>query len=143
MQTAPPGRPGGARWTTAPRRAPGCCAASTRPWTRAVRPYDRRRRPATPSWPPTLSELKLVKDEWEIAQLQDAIDATVRGFEDVARVLPADRPVSERLVEGVFGLRARHDGNGVGYSSIVGAGAHATILHWMRNDGRPRPATCC
>lgn len=83
----------------------------------------------------TLSELKLVKDEWEIAQLCDAIEITVRGFEDVARVLPADRAVSERLAEGVFGLRARHEGNGVGYNSIVGSGAHATILHWQRNDG--------
>jgi Xaa-Pro aminopeptidase len=87
----------------------------------------------------TLSELKLVKDEWEIAQLCDAIEITVRGFEDVARMLPADRPVSERLAEGVFGLRARHDGNGLGYSSIVGSGAHATILHWQRNDGTIAP----
>jgi Xaa-Pro aminopeptidase len=87
----------------------------------------------------TISELRLVKDEWEIAQLQDAIDATVRGFEDVARVLPADRPVSERLLEGVFGLRARHDGNDVGYGSIVGAGSHGTILHWVHNDGRTTP----
>jgi len=86
-----------------------------------------------------ISELKLVKDEWEIAQLQEAIDATVRGFEDVARVLPAGRPVSERLLEGVFGLRARHDGNDVGYGSIVGAGQHATILHWIRNTGHTRP----
>jgi Xaa-Pro aminopeptidase len=82
-----------------------------------------------------ISELKLVKDEWEIAQLQDAIDATVRGFEDVARVLPADRGISERVLEGVFGLRSRVDGNDVGYSSIVGAGAHGTILHWIHNDG--------
>lgn len=87
----------------------------------------------------TLSELKLIKDEWELAQLQDAIDITVRGFEDVARILPSDRPVSERLVEGVFGLRARHDGNGLGYSSIVGSGPHATILHWIRNDGTITP----
>ena len=86
-----------------------------------------------------IAELKLVKDEWEIAQLQEAIDATVRGFEDVARVLPADRSVSERLLEGVFGLRARHDGNDVGYGSIVGAGEHATILHWVRNTGVTRP----
>lgn len=86
-----------------------------------------------------IAELKLVKDEWEIGQLQQAIDATVLGFEDVARVLPADRPASERLLEGVFGLRARHDGNDVGYGSIVGAGANATILHWVRNDGRTRP----
>jgi Xaa-Pro aminopeptidase len=86
-----------------------------------------------------LSELRLVKDEWEVAQLRDAIGATVRGFEDVARVVPADRPVSERLLEGVFQLRARHDGNHVGYGSIVGSGPHAAILHWMRNDGRTRP----
>ncbi|SDZ11475.1 Xaa-Pro aminopeptidase [Micromonospora pattaloongensis] len=106
----------------------------------AVRPYDadgagaRDRELAA-----TIAELKLVKDEWELAQLQDAIDATVRGFEDVARVLPADRSVSERLLEGVFGLRARHDGNDVGYGSIVGAGPHATILHWVRNTGATTP----
>ena len=82
-----------------------------------------------------LSELRLVKDDWEVAQLRAAVDASVLGFEDVARVLPADRPVSERLIDGVFGLRARHDGNTVGYSSIVGAGPHAAILHWSRNDG--------
>ncbi len=87
----------------------------------------------------TLSELRLVKDEWEIAQLQDAIDATVRGFEDVARIIPADRPVSERLIEGVFGLRARFEGNALGYGSIVGAGAHATTLHWVTNNGRTKP----
>jgi Xaa-Pro aminopeptidase len=86
-----------------------------------------------------LGELRLVKDAWEISQLRDAIDATVRGFEDVARILPADRPVAERLLDGVFGLRARHDGNAVGYSSIVGAGSHATVLHWIRNDGVTTP----
>jgi Xaa-Pro aminopeptidase len=86
-----------------------------------------------------LSELRLVKDDWEIAQLQDAVDATVLGFEDVARVLPADRPVSERLLEGVFWARARHDGNDVGYSSIVGADGDATVLHWIRNDGGTAP----
>jgi Xaa-Pro aminopeptidase len=102
----------------------------------AVRPFepDRDRELAA-----VISELKLVKDEWEVAQLREAVEATVRGFEDVARVLPADRPVSERLLEGVFALRARHDGNDVGYGSIVGSGAHATILHWIRNDGRTRP----
>jgi Xaa-Pro aminopeptidase len=86
-----------------------------------------------------LSELRLVKDEWEIAQLQDAVDATVRGFEDVVRALPADRESSERLVDGVFALRARHDGNYVGYGSIAAAGPNACTLHWWRNNGRCRP----
>ncbi|QSB13027.1 aminopeptidase P N-terminal domain-containing protein [Natronosporangium hydrolyticum] len=106
----------------------------------AVRRYDAERAGARDrelAW--AISELKLVKDEWEIAQLAAAVDATIRGFEDCARALPADRPVSERLIEGIFGLRARHDGNDVGYSSIVGSGANATILHWIRNDAQITP----
>jgi Xaa-Pro aminopeptidase len=109
----------------------------------AIRPYDGAREEGQPGRDRELaiaiSELKLVKDEWEIAQLEEACDATVRGFEDVARALPADRGVSERLLEGVFALRARHDGNDVGYGSIVGAGEHATILHWVHNHGATRP----
>ncbi|MEU7977244.1 aminopeptidase P family protein [Micromonospora sp. NPDC049081] len=109
----------------------------------AVRPWDGSREEGQPGRDRelaiTIAELKLVKDEWEVAQLQEAVDATVRGFEDVARVLPADRGVSERLLEGIFALRARHDGNDVGYSSIVGGGEHATILHWVHNHGATRP----
>jgi len=86
-----------------------------------------------------LAELRLVKDDWEVAQLRDAVDATVAGFADVVRALPADRESSERLVDGVFGLRARHDGGTVGYGTIAAAGAHACTLHWVRNDGRVRP----
>ena len=115
--------------------------AQVRPWNdkdeKDEKSKDRRSRDAELGG--AIAELKLVKDEWEIAQLQDAIDATVRGFEDVARILPADRGIPERLIDGVFGLRARADGNNLGYSSIVGAGAHATILHWIRNDGMTRP----
>jgi Xaa-Pro aminopeptidase len=86
-----------------------------------------------------LAEARLVKDEWEVEQLQDAVDATVRGFEDVVRQLPQAVETSERWAEGVFGLRARVDGNDVGYGSICAAGAHACILHWTDNDGPVRP----
>jgi Xaa-Pro aminopeptidase len=86
-----------------------------------------------------LSELRLEKDEWEIAQLQEAVDATVLGFEDVARRLRPDVPVSERSIEGVFAWRARVAGNGLGYSAIAGGGPRATVLHWSRNDGTVEP----
>ncbi|MDQ3502181.1 MAG: M24B family metallopeptidase, partial [Actinomycetota bacterium] len=82
-----------------------------------------------------LSELRLVKDEHEIAQLQLAVDATVAGFEDVVRQLDQAKATSERWIEGVFGLRARVEGNDVGYGSICAAGAHACTLHWTDNDG--------
>jgi Xaa-Pro aminopeptidase len=82
-----------------------------------------------------LSEMRLVKDDFEIAQLELAIRHTVRGFEDVVRALPAAQGRGERVIEGVFNLRARVEGNDVGYGTIAAAGAHATILHWMTNDG--------
>ena len=82
-----------------------------------------------------LSEARLIKDSWEIEQLQEAVDATIKGFEDVVRALPQAEATSERWAEGVFGLRARVEGNDVGYGSICAAGAHACTLHWTDNDG--------
>jgi Xaa-Pro aminopeptidase len=86
-----------------------------------------------------LSEMRLVKDEHEVAMLQRAVDATVRGFEDVVRALPEAMERGERVIEGVFNLRARVDGNDTGYSTIAASGSHATILHWTGNDGEVRP----
>ncbi|MFC8129450.1 aminopeptidase P family protein [Streptomyces sp. NPDC057302] len=85
-----------------------------------------------------LSEARLVKDEFEVGELQKACDATARGFEDVVRVLDKAEATSERYIEGTFFLRARVDGNDIGYGSICAAGPHATTLHWVRNDGAVR-----
>ncbi|MFE1769977.1 aminopeptidase P family protein [Streptomyces sp. NPDC059008] len=85
-----------------------------------------------------LSEARAVKDEFEIRELQKAVDSTVRGFEDVVRVLDKAEATSERYIEGTFFLRARVEGNDVGYGSICAAGPHATTLHWVRNNGQVR-----
>ena len=85
-----------------------------------------------------LSELRLVKDAFEVTQLQAAIDFTVKGFEDVVRALPVAVGRGERVIEGIFNLRARVEGNDVGYGTIAASGSNATILHWMRNDGTVR-----
>ncbi|AUG78413.1 Xaa-Pro aminopeptidase [Kitasatospora sp. MMS16-BH015] len=86
-----------------------------------------------------LSGLRLVKDEWEIGQLRAACEATVKGFTDVVRELSQAVATSERWIEGTFWRRARVEGNDIGYGSICAAGAHATTLHWVRNDGEVRP----
>lgn len=86
----------------------------------------------------TLHDHRLVKDEWEIRQLQQAVDSTVRGFHDVVQALPKAKATSERYIEGTFFLRARVEGNDVGYGSIAASGPNATTLHWVRNDGPVR-----
>jgi Xaa-Pro aminopeptidase len=85
-----------------------------------------------------LSEARLIKDDFEVAQLQLAVDFTIKGFEDVVRALPTAIGRGERVIEGVFNLRARVEGNDVGYDTIAASGAHATTLHWVRNDGAVR-----
>jgi Xaa-Pro aminopeptidase len=84
-----------------------------------------------------LSELRLVKDAYEIAQMRLAVAATKQGFDDVIADLPAivAHTRGERLVEGTFNRRARAEGNTVGYDTIAASGPHACILHWTRNDG--------
>ncbi|WP_329087264.1 aminopeptidase P family protein [Actinomadura citrea] len=86
------------------------------------------------------AELRLVKDDWEIAQLQAAVDHTVDGFTAVAAGLArvTGMPRGERWAEGTFERVARIRGNGVGYDTIAAAGAHACVLHWTRNDGTLR-----
>ncbi|MEU3603875.1 aminopeptidase P family protein [Streptomyces sp. NPDC035033] len=85
-----------------------------------------------------LSEARLIKDDFEIAELEKACAATARGFEDVVKVLDKAEATSERYIEGTFFLRARVEGNDVGYGTIAAAGPHACTLHWVRNDGAVR-----
>ena len=84
-----------------------------------------------------LSEARLVKDKFEIDEMQRAVDATHRGFEDMIKAIPAavGKKRGERLIEGAFFTRARYEGNDLGYDSIVASGSHACILHWIKNDG--------
>jgi Xaa-Pro aminopeptidase len=85
-----------------------------------------------------LSELRLVKDAWEVGQLRLAVEVTARGFADIVRSLPeaVGHPRGERVVQTTFESRARREGNGVGYDTIAAAGPHACTLHWIRNDGQ-------
>ncbi|MEZ5111278.1 MAG: aminopeptidase P family protein [Microbacteriaceae bacterium] len=88
-----------------------------------------------------VSELRFVKDAYEIAQMRLAVDVTARGFDDIIAELPSAiaHRRGERVVEGVFHARARADGNEVGYSTIAASGPRACYLHWTRNDGVVAP----
>ena len=85
-----------------------------------------------------VSELRLVKDDFEIEQMRLAVQVTADGFADIVRSLPAavTHHRGERVVERAFEGRARLEGNGVGYETIAASGRHACTLHWIRNDGR-------
>ncbi|MCW2814348.1 MAG: Xaa-Pro aminopeptidase [Nocardioides sp.] len=88
-----------------------------------------------------VSEMRLVKDEWEVDQLQEACDITTLGFGDSVAEWDRVLEFGERWIEGTFFRRARAMGNDIGYDSIVGGGSHATTLHWIDNSGPITPGT--
>jgi Xaa-Pro aminopeptidase len=123
-------------------------AGTARPM-RAVRGIDPRidaltRAAARPASDDGLTEalarLRLVKDDFEIRCLQQAVDATVVGFGDVVGQFDAARAMArgERWLEGTFWRRARESGNDVGYGSVVACGPHAAIAHWEDKTGPVR-----
>ncbi|MCD4557271.1 aminopeptidase P family protein [Schaalia sp. lx-100] len=87
-----------------------------------------------------LSEIRLRKDPWEIAELKKAVEATHKGFDEIIRQLPraVNHQRGERVIEGAFGAHAREEGNGLGYDTIAASGNHANTLHWIDNDGPVR-----
>lgn len=99
---------------------------------------DRRARDAELA--EALSELRLLKDEYEVEQMRAAVAATADGFARVVRNLrrAVEHDRGERVIEATFDGHAREAGNAVGYETIAAAGDHATTLHWIRNDGRVR-----
>lgn len=86
-----------------------------------------------------LSQLRMVKDAWEIGQLRASVNHTVEGFRQVLAAIPQSiAEGGERWLQGTFDRVARTYGNGPGYATIIGAGIHAPTLHWTRCDGPVR-----
>ncbi|GAB2919806.1 aminopeptidase P family protein [Streptomyces mayteni] len=95
---------------------------------------------ADPGLATALSDLRMIKDDWEVEQLRQAVDHTVTGFAAVVAEIPtAIAAGGERWLQGTFDRHARTFGNGPGYASIVGSGPHAATLHWTRCDGPVLP----
>ena len=89
-----------------------------------------------------VSELRLVKDAYEIAQMRLAVDATAarlrRRHRRPARASSRTRAASASSRACSTAAPAL-EGNAVGYDTIAASGPHACILHWTRNDGPVAP----
>src|SRR5580698_829799 len=80
----------------------------------------------------TLHEMRLFKSPQEIATLRQAAEITAEAH--VAAMRTARAGGSEREIEALIDYTfRRRGGTGPGYGTIVGAGANATILHYVEN----------
>lgn len=80
-----------------------------------------------------LPQMRAVKSRAEQALIRRAADATRLGYERVLGVIAPG--VSERQVQRALEAGfVEGGGERTAYNSIVGTGANATVLHYMRND---------
>jgi Xaa-Pro aminopeptidase len=84
---------------------------------------------------PLIAELRVIKDQGELALLQRSVDATIDAHLEAMRAV---RPtLSEREVHGLMlSAMMRHEGcQRPGYGPIVAAGANSTVLHYKESTG--------
>ena len=88
----------------------------------------------------TLHELRLIKSEAELDILRKAAQITCEAHSEA---MAMTRPgVYEYELEAVINGRFRRKGgNGPGYTTIVGGGDNATILHYIENESELQPGT--
>jgi Xaa-Pro aminopeptidase len=82
-----------------------------------------------------IHEMRVIKSEEEIAIMQRAADIAAEAHVEAMKAARAGMMEYEieALVEQVF---RRAGALGPSYTSIVGAGANATVLHYINNDGK-------
>ncbi len=80
-----------------------------------------------------ISDLRMVKDDFEISKIREAIDITSRGIFNILKNL---RPgLYEYQIESYFDFMIKYEGaTNNSFKSIVASGENATILHYVNND---------
>ncbi len=81
---------------------------------------------------PILHEERVIKDSWEIAQLEQAVDVTVKAHQYILQTVQPGQ--AEYEVQAEIEYIYRRNGLGVGFSSIVGSGPNSCLLHHTKNN---------
>ena len=84
-----------------------------------------------------IHELRVIKSPEELEIMQRAADIAAEAHVEAMKTVRAGMQEYEveAMIEQIF---RRHGSSGPAYTSIVGAGANATVLHYINNDGQLR-----
>ncbi len=81
---------------------------------------------------PVLHEHRVIKDDWEVAQLVQAADVTVKAHQYVLQTVQPG--LAEYEVQAEIEYIFRRNGMSPGFPSIIGSGPNSCLLHHTRND---------
>ncbi len=79
--------------------------------------------------------LRLIKDKWEIEQLQKAIDITGKGIVQIMK--KAQPGMMEYELEAILNYEVTKNGlRHMGFKSIIASGINAATLHYINNNSK-------
>ena len=82
---------------------------------------------------PVFSELRLIKEEWELARMRKAMELTRLGIEEMLR--QAKPGAMEYEMEAAFDYILKKNGvQDKAFQTIAAGGKRGTILHYMQNN---------
>ena len=82
---------------------------------------------------PYIANLRLVKDEYELTCLKQAINITRSGIEAMMKAIKPG--INEMVMEGIFNFAlAKNMCNETSFKTICAAGKRATVLHYSDNN---------
>ncbi len=82
---------------------------------------------------PIFSELRLIKEDWELARMRKAMELTRLGIEEMLR--QAKPGAMEYEMEAAFDYILKKNGvQDKAFQTIAAGGRRGTILHYMQND---------
>ena len=82
-----------------------------------------------------IKNLRIIKDDYEISKIKEAIDITRLGILNIMRNLKPN--MYEYQIESYFDYMIKYSGaNGYAFKSIVASGENAVILHYIENDNK-------
>lgn len=82
---------------------------------------------------PTIAYLRMAKDADEVEKIQNAIDITKQGLDDILRTLKPG--MKEYQVQANYEYRIRYLGaSGPSFQTIAGSGYNGTMLHYETNQ---------
>ena len=83
-----------------------------------------------------ICNLMIIKDEWEILQIQDSINITLQGFDKVMEFIKNNANSKENNIESIFIKNFIDNNFDVAYSPIIASSYNASSIHYIDNNSK-------
>ena len=86
---------------------------------------------------PIFAQMREIKEDYEIQKIQQAIDITIKGIEEMMKHAKAG--MMEYEIEAYFDFVLKQNGvSQKAFQTIAAAGKNGTILHYVKNNGKTK-----